>query len=102
MKVISQNTLVLKTLRHDFNNDFAYIEQWVNHGLKDCFFAEKESLFPDGTLKPKCRKYFYCPYMEEPEKTVKQVNTSTFNAFENLFYFDEEGDVFCITNEGNL
>ena len=102
MKVISQQTLTLKTLRHDFNNDFAYIEQWVNNGLKDCYFAEKESLFPDGTVKPMHRKYFYSPFTDEPEKSVKQVNTHTFNAFENLFYYDDEGDVFCITDDGDL
>ena len=96
MRVIVKQTLVLETLRHDFDNEFAYIEQWVNKSLKDCYFAEKGYIYPNGQIKSGGRKYFYAPFDGAIEKEVKQINCEKFKSFENLFYFDEEGDIYCI------
>ena len=51
MKTIVRKTLTTETRRHDFDNEFAYVEVWLNSCLKDCYFAEKEFLYPDGTIK---------------------------------------------------
>ncbi len=93
MKTIVKKTITLETKRHDFDNQFAYIEHWSNTILKDCFFAEKEFLFKDGSLKNGGRKYFYCPNAEDPEKTIKPIRCENFKAFENLFFIDENGEV---------
>jgi len=51
VKTIVKNVIKLETKRHDFDNDFAYIEIWRNAALTDCYFAEKQFLWPDGSLK---------------------------------------------------
>ena len=60
MKTIVKKNICIETKKHDFENQFAYIETWHNAQLKDCYFAEKEYLWPDGTIKSGGRKYFFC------------------------------------------
>ena len=90
----------LETKRHDFDNDFAYIEVWRNHTLTDCYFAEKQYLWPDGSIKRGGLKYFYSSlgYID-PEKEIKPLNYSQFNGFDSLFYFDVDGSICQIDSE---
>ncbi len=87
-------------MRHDFDNEFAYIEVWGNNILKDCYFAEKENLFMDGSLKPDSRKYFYSPLSgDEIEKEIKPIKLDKFAWFDRLFFFNEDGEIERITGE---
>ena len=99
MKTIVKKTITLETKRHDFNNQFAYIEQWSNTVLKDCYFAEKEFLFKDGSLKNGGIKYFYSPNTEDPEKNIKSIQCDVFKAFNHLYYIDENGDIQRLCQE---
>ena len=95
MRTILKKTIHLETKRHDFDNDLAYIEVWSNAQLKDCYFAEKDYLFPDGTIKNGGKKLFFSKYTgEDVEKEIKALNYLTFDAFDKLFYFDEDGEAF--------
>ena len=95
MKTIVKKTVTLETKRYDFDNEFAYIEQWRNTILTDCYFAEKEYLFPDGSIKAGGKKYFYSSLKEaDVEKTIKQVDLRKFDWFDRLYYIDEEG-IIC-------
>ena len=101
MKTIVKKKIKLETKRHDFDNDFAYIEHWQNTSLKDCFFAEKQYLFPDGSLKLGGIKYFYSPFSgTDIEKDIKPVNLNKFKWFDRLFYINTEGEV-CSINENS-
>ena len=100
MKTVLKKTITLETKRHDFPNEFAYIEQWSNKTLKDCFFAEKEFLFADGTLKNGGRKYFYSYDKENPEKTIEPIVCENFTDFDQLCFLNENLDVETLfTNE---
>lgn len=100
MRTIVKRTTTHEVKRHDFDNEFAYIEIWNNNHLTDCFFAEKEGLFMDGTVKPEFRKYFYSPYSgEEIEKEAKAVKLEKFAWFDKLYYFDENGEIIRIDGE---
>ena len=102
MKTIVKKVIRLETKRHDFDNDFAYIEVWRNSALKDCYFAEKQYLWPDGSLKRGGIKYFHSTlHGDEIEKEIKPLNYLRFNWFDRLFYFDEDGSV-CQIDNGNL
>ncbi len=100
MKTIVKKVIKLETKRHDFDNDFAYIEVWRNNTLKDCYFAEKQYLWPDGSLKKGGVKYFYSnlDYCD-PEKEIKPLNFSHFNGFDCLFYLDGDGSIRQINSE---
>ena len=103
MKTIVKKTIKLETKRHDFDNDFAYIEHWQNTSLKDCFFAEKQYLFPDGSLKLGGIKYFYSPFSgTDIEKDIKPVNLNKFNWFDWLFYINTEGEVCSIYENSDV
>ena len=94
MKTIVKKTIKFETKRHDFDNDFAYIEHWQNTTLKDCYFAEKQYLFPDGSLKIGGTKYFYSPFSgEDIEKQIEPVNFNKFKWFDRLFYINREGEI---------
>ena len=100
MKTIVKNVIKLETKRHDFDNDFAYIEIWRNAALTDCYFAEKQFLWPDGSLKRGGIKYFYSSlHGDDVEKNIKSVNLEKFNWFDRLYYFDEEGEIQKIVCE---
>jgi hypothetical protein len=99
VKTIVKKTINLETKRHDFDNEFAYIEQWTNTVLKDCYFAEKEFLFLDGTIKSEGKKYFYSPFIgDQIEKQIKSINLEKFNWFDKLYYIDNDGDICSINN----
>lgn len=93
MKTIVKKTITLETRRHDFDNQFAYVEIWSNTVLKDCYFAEKEFLFKDGSLKSGGIKYFYSASSEDPEKSIKPIQFQQFKAFNHLYYINEDGEV---------
>lgn len=97
MKTIVRKQIILETKRHDFDNEFAYIEQWSNSQLKDCYFAEKRSLFPDGSLKKGYKKFFFSPYSgEQIEKEIKPVNCAGFRWFDKLYFLGEDGEIYRI------
>jgi hypothetical protein len=97
VRTIVKKTVVLETKRFDFDNEFAYIEVWWNNHLKDCYFAEKQMLFQDGSVKPAGKKYFYSPMSGLwIEKDIKSIRCEKFRWFEQLYYFDEEGEIFRI------
>lgn len=97
MRTIVKKTIIQETKRHDFDNEFAYVEIWANNHLKDNYFAEKAFLFPDGSLKKHATKYFYSPYSgEEIEKEIEPVKYDKFNWFDKLYYFNEDGSIFRI------
>ena len=100
MKTIVKKSIKLETKRHDFDNDFAYIEVWRNNSLTDCYFAEKQYLWPDGSLKLGGIKYFYSSLRrEEIEKEIKTLNYKMFKLFDCLYYFNEDGDICQIESE---
>jgi hypothetical protein len=97
MKTIVKKTITFETKRFDFDNEFSYLEQWHNAHLKDCYFAEKEFLFPDGSIKRDGKKYFFSPYDgDEIEKEIKPINPLKFSFFDRLFYFDDDGGIVRI------
>ncbi len=97
MKTIVKKSIKLETKRHDFDNDFAYIEVWRNNSLTDCYFAEKQFLWPDGSLKRGGVKYFYSRNsIGFIEKDIKPLNYNKFNCFDRLYYFDEDGEILQI------
>lgn len=97
MKTIVKKTINLETKRHDFDNEFAYLEVWSNAHLKDCYFAEKDALYPDGSIRNFGKKYFFSKYTgEDVEKEIKPINYETFNSFDRLYYYDEDGNVLRI------
>ena len=103
MKTIVKKTIKFETKRHDFDNDFAYIEHWQNTTLKDCYFAEKQYLFPDGSLKIGGTKYFYSPFSgEDIEKEIKPVKLNNFKWFDRLFYINREGEICSINQKSDL
>lgn len=93
MKTIVKKTLNIETKRFDFENEFAYIETWHNTKLKDCYFAEKEFLYPDGTIKAGGKKYFYCSTPEDVEKRIKALNYLNFKWFDHLYFYNETGEI---------
>ena len=102
MKTIVKKVIRLETKRHDFDNDFAYIEVWRNHTLTDCYFAEKQYLWPDGSLKRGGLKYFYSnSSLNDVEKEIKTLNYSKFNGFDKLYYFDKDGEIQKIESDAS-
>ncbi|MDB4317778.1 hypothetical protein N9973_00610 [bacterium] len=99
MKTIVKKKLEIETKRHDFDNEFAYVETWHNTHLKDCFFAEKQFLWPDGSLKAGGKKYFLGRSPDSPEKEIKCVNYNNFNNFDHLYYFGENGEIMNIVHK---
>lgn len=100
MKTIVKKVIRLETKRHDFDNDFAYIEVWRNNTLTDCYFAEKQFLWPDGSLKRGGLKYFYSNLdIFNAEKEIKPLNYKKFELFSKLFYLDREGNVCAIDED---
>jgi hypothetical protein len=100
VKTIVKKVIRLETKRHDFDNDFSYVEVWRNNNLKDCYFAEKQYLWPDGSLKKGGIKYFYSTLNgEEIEKEIKPLNYEYFNLFDRLFYLDGNGDIRPIDSD---
>lgn len=96
MKTIVKKNICIETKKHDFENQFAYIETWHNAQLKDCYFAEKEYLWPDGTIKSGGRKYFFCKDSEDLRKEIKTVNHCSFNSFDKLYFLGEDGKIINI------
>ena len=99
MKTIVKKELKIETKRHDFDNEFAYIETWHNTLLKDCYFAEKQYLWPDGTIKNGGKKFFFCKNPDSLEKKIKPLNYSSFLNFDHLYFFDEDGQILNIINK---
>jgi len=100
VKTIVKKVVKLETKRHDFDNDFAYVEVWRNNTLKDCYFAEKQYLWPDGSLKKDGIKYFYSPlHGDEIEKEIKPLNYLNFNWFNRLFHLDGNGNICRINSD---
>lgn len=92
LKLVNSRTVTFKTLRYDFDNGLAYVEQKVNNRLQDCFFVEKDDLWPDGSVKIDGIKYFHCND-DFVEKKVKPINCTIFDEFEYLYYIDQHGEI---------
>jgi hypothetical protein len=100
VKTIVKKVIRLETKRHDFDNDFAYIEVWRNNTLTDCYFAEKQYLWPDGSLKRGGLKYFYSNFEAlDAEKEIKPLNYKQFEMFNSLFYVDGDGSICPISKD---
>lgn len=99
MKTIVKKELKIETKRHDFDNEFAYIETWHNTLLKDCYFAEKQFLWPDGTIKNGGEKFFFCNTPDLLEKKIKSINYTRFDNFDHLYFFDKDGRIVNIINK---
>lgn len=99
MKTVYRVLYCLKIKRHDFENEFSYVEVFKNGVLKDCFFTEKEFLNKNGKIKNGGRKYFYCAVDSPIEKQVKSIDCKTFCDFENLYYYDNDGLIINITGK---
>jgi hypothetical protein len=91
VKTIVKKTITFETKRYDFDNEFSYIESWQNSTLKDCYFVEKEFLYPDGSIKNNGTKYFFSKSLHDPEKEIKPLNYISFNHFDHLFFIDANG-----------
>ena len=97
MKTILKKTILLETKKFDFENEFSYLEQWSNGTIVNCFFAEKEYLYPDGTIKNGGKKYFFSKDKgEDICKKIKCLDYEIFTSFDKLFYTDEDGEIFNI------
>lgn len=96
MKTIVKKELKIETKRHDFDNEFAYIETWHNTQLKDCYFVDKQFLWPDGTIKSGGKKFFFCNNPESPEKEIRCINYHKFTHFDHLYFFGENGEILNI------
>ena len=97
MKTIVKKTIIQEIKRHDFDNEFAYLEVWQNNTLKDCYLAEKDSLYLDGSIKKEGKKYFYSPFSGlEIDKEITPLKIAKFKWFDKLYYFDEDGEIFNI------
>jgi hypothetical protein len=99
VKTIVKKELKIETKRHDFDNEFAYIETWHNTLLKDCYFAEKQFLWPDGTIKNGGEKLFFCNTPDLLEKEIKPINYTRFDNFDHLYFFDKNGIIVNIINK---
>tara|TARA_R110002167_G_C12182096_1_gene604695 strand:- start:108 stop:452 length:345 start_codon:yes stop_codon:yes gene_type:complete len=100
VKTIVKKVVKLETKRHDFDNDFAYIEVWRNNALTDCYFVEKQYLWPDGSIKLGGVKYFHSAlHGNEIEKEIKPINLEKFHWFNRLFYLDGDGTVHQIDSD---
>ena len=100
MRTIVEKTITHRTQRHDFDNEFAYIEHWNNNHLRDNYFAAKDDLHMDGSVKEGCIKYFYSPFFgEEVEKEIEPVKWDKFKWFDKLYYFGEEGEIYNISGQ---
>ena len=99
MKTIVRKTLTTETRRHDFDNEFAYVEVWFNSRLKDCYFVEKEFLYPDGTIKNGGIKYFFCSNPIDVEKKIKKINYKDFSSFDRLYFYDQNGNIINIGDQ---
>ena len=94
MKLILDKTLRLRTYLHDFENGFIYVENRENNTLKDCFFAFKGDVFPDGTLRTGKRKFFYSKESgEEIKKEVFTPDLARFEFFDKLYYVNLSGEI---------
>lgn len=96
LKEINRRTITYKVFRFDFDNELAYIEQRKNARLVDCYFAEKDGLWPDGSIKPGYNKYFFCSNPDNVQKIVKPIDCLNFDFFNHLYYFDDNGKIFRV------
>ena len=96
MKVILSKTTTITHQVHHYDNGMAYVEYWHNARLKDAFFTLSSGLWPDGTVRPGYRKYFYSPTGEKTNKTLAQLSG---RAVEDFAYFEL---LRSITEDGKL
>lgn len=92
--LVTERTTVYRVFRFNFDNEFAYIEKRANARVQDCYFAEKDQLFMDGSLKPNGIKYFHCSDPFEIKKTNKPINCLGFDDWDNLYYIGDSGEIF--------
>lgn len=98
MKTIYKKLTATQIKKHDFENEFSYLEKRCNSILVDNYFAEKEFLNPNGSIKEGGRKYFYCEDQANLIKEVVSLDYENFSSFDCLYYFNENG---VIVNIGN-
>ena len=91
VKTVLSKTIKLETKMHSFVNGWCYVENYRNGNLQDNFFAEKEDLFPDGSMKPNRPKYFYS--RDGEEKEVKKIDPLLFDGFGDLCFIDGCGSI---------
>ena len=91
MRTVSKRTITFEVKRHDFENEFAYVEVWRNSSLTDCFFAYKEDINPDGSLKGERAKFFFSK--DGREKYVSPIDFVNFESFNMLCSLDVNGEI---------
>ena len=96
MKTIYKKLTATQIKKYDFDNEFSYLEKRCNSVLTDCYFAEKEFLNPDGSIKNGGRKYFYCNDRNKPSKEIVSLDYKNFDQFDCLYFFDENGEILNI------
>jgi len=99
VKTTFKNLISIIVKKHEFDNEFVYVEITSNSVLKDCFFAEKEFLNKDGSLKVGGKKYFFSGDDINVEKKIERIDCKGFSSFDNLFYYDSVGDINNIKNK---
>lgn len=98
MKTIYKKLTATQIKKYDFDNEFCYLEKRCNSVLTDCYFAEKEFLNADGSIKNGGRKYFYCEDQVNLTKEVVSLDYENFLSFDSLYYFNENGVIVNIKN----
>lgn len=94
MKEVNRRNILYRTLLHDFENGFVYVENWANSSLNDCFFAYRSDVWPDGSIKKGKLKYFYSRESgEDIKKEVKPVRVEKFKWFDKLYFVNLSGDI---------
>lgn len=99
MKLVNRKLLAVRTQKHDFDNDFCYVELVINGQLKDSFFVEKQYLNTDGSIKNGGIKYFHSEDKFNPEKIIKKIEPESFEDFDNLYFYNTNGNILNI-NDG--
>lgn len=97
LKVVSARKVEYRTYQFDFDNGFSYVEKRANARVTDCYFAETDYLYPDGSVKKDGRHYFHCFDTAEPEKEVRAINCLNFDDFDKLFFINDFGEVERLT-----
>jgi len=98
MKLVNRKLLAIRTQKYDFENEFCYVEIVVNGQKKDCFFVEKQYLNKDGSIKNGGIKYFHSEDRLSPEKTIKEIKPESFQDFENLYFYNTNGNILNINH----
>ena len=97
MYTVLDKSIRYRTLRYDFENEWAYLEQFENERFVNCYFSKKDNLFPDGTVKSKMGIYHYIPIIGVDNITINDVDFTkvNHNRLGDLATFNDFGKLHC-------